>query len=137
MKVYLFGVNDIGAIPMAVEQHIEAIIAQTNGNVEFILGDTTGADIAYQLVLSRVGARSKTTLYCVDTVRTNKFDFKTNVLSSDEVEGGENTKYKTRKLCEDCDFAIALWDGKTKTTFDIITMLGMRNKHVYTYTLQL
>lgn len=137
MKVYLFGSNSVGAIPSVVEKHLEDIIEQSKGNVEFILGDTTSADVAFQLVLSRIGARSKTTLYCIDTVRTNNFDFNTNIITNEEAEFTENNKYKTRKLCDECDFAIAVYDGKTKTTFDIISMLNMRNKPVYTYTLQI
>lgn len=136
MRVFLFGSNEIRAIPSVVENHIGDILKQTNGDVEFILGDTTAADVAYQLVLSRLGARAKTTLYCIETVRNNKFEFNTNVIPKDEVDNGETTKYKNRRLCDDCDFAIGLWDGKTKSTFDTITMLNMRNKHVYTYTVQ-
>ena len=142
LKVFLFGSNTIGAIPAEVENHLKAIIEQSNGNVEFIVGDCDGVDSAFHMVLSRIGARSKSKIYCMDFARSKKFEIETVVFNGTNEEGErlvgrELYEIKDKHMIEDCDFAIAVWDKKTKGTFNNITSLKVRNKPVYVYTLDI
>lgn len=139
IKVYLFGSSSIGAVPEVIEEHLSKIIQQSRGHVEFLVGDSSGADSALHLSLSRVGAQSLSTIYCMDFARNNKFDFKIKTFEGKDEEGKdlvgrELYEIKDRHMIEDCDFAIALWDKKTKGTFNNINILKAKNKPVYIYT---
>lgn len=131
MKVFLFGSHSIVGIPVDVEQHLRDIMEQTQGNVEFIVGDCRGIDESFHRVLSRIGARSKTTVYCMNFARTNKFDFATKVFDGEGLEGRDFYEFKDREMCRDCDFAIGLWDGKSKGTMKNVNLLKILNKPVY------
>ena len=160
-KVFLFGSRDIYGIPSVVVQHLENIMAQTNGEVEFIVGDAPGVDASFHKALSSVGAASKTTIYCMDTPRNNVYDLKTKIFKSEydpdtgvvtiaadgeepviftNINKPEDLKFnrefyefKDKKMRNDCTFAICIWDGKSKGTFTNINVLKAQNKYVYIY----
>ena len=160
-KVFLFGSRDIYGIPSVVVQHLENIITQTNGEVEFIVGDAPGVDASFHKALSSVGAANKTTIYCMDTPRNNVYDLKTKIFKSEydpdtgvvtiaadgeepvvftNINKPEDLKFnrefyefKDKKMRNDCTFAICIWDGKSKGTFTNINVLKAQNKYVYIY----
>ena len=134
MKVFLFGSHDVYGIPDVVVTQLEEIMKQTNGNVEFIVGDCDGVDSAFHTVLSRIGGRTKTKVYCMDYARNNKFEFEVKTFPSGDLVGREKYAVKDRQMVEDCHFAITVWDGKSKGTFDNVTLLKVRDKPVYIYT---
>lgn len=139
IKVFLFGSSSIGAIPQVVEDHLYKIIEQSGGKVRFIVGDCGGADAAFHLSLSRVGASKLSTIYCMNFARNNKFDFETKVFEGLDDEGKplvgrELYAIKDKHMIEDCDFAIALWDKNTRGTFSNINILKAKGKPVYVYT---
>lgn len=161
-RVFLFGSRNLYSIPETIEDHIRKIIEQTNGEVEFIVGDAGGVDDGFQRTLSALGGRNKTKVYCMDTARNNKFDLETKIFRTefnsdkeslkiynenneliDEIFGikkEEDKKitrdyyeFKDKQMCRDCTFAICFWDGKSKGTFNNITRLKAQNKYVYIY----
>ena len=160
-RVFLFGSRDVYGIPDVVVQHLENILKETNGEVEFIVGDAPGIDASFHKALSSVGAASKTTIYCMDYPRNNKYDLKTKLFVStydadtkevsigaegeepviiSNVEKPDDLKYnrefyefKDKKMRNDCTFAICIWDGKSKGTFTNINVLKAQNKYVYVY----
>ena len=160
-RVFLFGSREVYGIPDVVVQHLEEIIKQTNGEVEFIVGDAPGIDASFHKALSSIGAFSKTTIYCMDAPRNNTYDLKTKIFSSmynpdtkeihsddgedikltlDTIEKPDDLKYnrqfyefKDRQMRDDCTFAICIWDGKSKGTFTNINVLKAQNKYVYVY----
>lgn len=159
--VFLFGSRDIFGIPEVIEEHLRKIIQETNGDVQFIVGDAPGVDASFHKALSAVGATSKSTIYCMDYPRNNKWDLKTKVFHSQynpdtkevfiAADGEEPTvitgiekpddlkynrqfyEFKDKKMRDDCTFAICLWDGKSKGTFTNINVLKAQNKYVYVY----
>lgn len=159
--VYLFGTKSYNAVPDAIENHIKAIIQQTNGEVEFIVGDGAGLDSAYHRVLSGLGAGSKTTIYGMDKARHNTYDFKTKIFNSmydpekfeasivyennvleifDKVNKPEELlinpdyqRFLDKQMIRDCTFAICFWDGTTKTTERLIDTLSAVGKYCYVY----
>lgn len=137
MKVMLFGSRAISTIPDVVVNQLEEIIRQTEGNVEFIVGDCIGVDVAFHAVLSRIGAGNKTLIYCTDYPRNNKFDLKTLIFSGEGLEGRELFEVKDKQMCDDCDFAIAVWDGKSRGSKTNIKNLSKSNKYVYDYKLHI
>lgn len=163
-RVFLFGSRDVYGIPQVVITQLEGILKETEGNVEFIVGDAKGVDSSFHKALSSIGAASKTTVYCMDSPRNNVYDLKTKVFKSEyntdtkEVkigaDGEEATvignivkpddlrynrefyEFKDRKMREDCTFAICIWDQKSKGTFTNINALKAHGKYVYVYTIQ-
>lgn len=160
-KVFLFGSRDIYGIPDVVVQHLEKIIEETKGEVEFIVGDAQGIDSAFHKALSSIGALKQSTIYCMDSPRHNVYEIKTkNFISSydpdtkivsigaegeepviiENIEKPDDLKYnrafyefKDKKMRDDCTFAICIWDGKSKGTFTNINMLSAQGKYVYIY----
>lgn len=133
MKVFLFGSMSLGVVPQVVERQLNDIIEQTNGDVEFIVGDAHGMDSAFHLVLSRIGARGKTKVYGVNTIRNNRFDLSTIVVDGGELAGREMYELRDKELVKECDFAICVWDGESRGTLSNINSLKARNKPVYVY----
>ena len=43
-------------------------------------------------------------------------------------------EFRDRQLISDCDIAIGLWNGESKTALHIIQLLNIYNKPVYTFT---
>jgi hypothetical protein len=165
-KVYLFGSGTLGFIPDVIENHISEIIKQTNGDVEFIVGDKIGAESGFHKVLSAVGGRQKTKIYSVGYPSRNTYELPTKVYSSEynaesktavikddmgteqlRIEGilkeedipnrPEYFDFLNKQMCRDCTFAICYWDGKSKNTLRNIDRLKAQGKYVYVYTAQL
>ena len=149
-RVFLFGSRDLVTIPPVIEQHLQAIMKETNGEVEFIVGDASGVDSGFHKVLPGIGARSKTQIYCMGHARHNTFELPVKSFNTyydaenkrvtitdeqnnivDEVFDVEkeadiqNTRqyyeFKDKQMCKDCTFAVCYWDGKSKGTFNNIT----------------
>ena len=162
LKVYLFGSTDLSVIPDVVKSHMEAILQQRPDTL-FIVGDNVSIDSGYHKTLSAIGARQNSRIYALDRVRNNhyeldtilfetKFDedegkayitYNNDVIETIEVEKAsalssmnEYYMFTTRRMLQDCDFAICYWDGENKTALRTINSLKARSKYVYVYTAQ-
>ena len=134
MKVYLFGAIDIPGVPPTVAYQLEKLINDTNGNISFIVGDNSGFDKQLHMTLSRLGMASKTEIYGVEYVKTNVFGFKEKILKQEENEFEPDMyKYRNRLFADDCDIAIVVWNGESKSIFERITLISIRNKPVYQF----
>lgn len=159
-KIFLFGSYDVYGVPGEV---IAWLQEYTNQGHEFIVGDGKGADTAFHKALSSVGA-DKVTIYAMDSARNNLYEFpvKSFLTSYDEVSkqvaitAADNSiepfiiddiakaqdipvnrqwyEFRDRQLISDCDIAIGLWNGESKTALHIIQLLNIYNKPVYTFT---
>lgn len=160
-RVFLFGSRDVYGIPGVVTQQLEKIIEETNGEVEFIIGDASGVDASFHKALSSIGATRISKVYSMDAPRNNVYELavKKFISSYDPeklevsigAEGEEPTiiqnvskpddlkfnreyyEFKDKKMREDCTFAICIWDGKSKGTFTNINVLKAQGKYVYVY----
>lgn len=122
MKVLLLGSRVINTIPSIVETQIKAMLEQHPDSIEFIVGDNTQLDKTYQDILYKVGAIDKTTVYCLEN-NDNKYGFKSKVV----------TDNADKKLCEDCNIAISIWDEEELKAKDNIRYIESLKKHVYKY----
>lgn len=133
MKILIFGSRDINYLPIQVTTELERLINNPK-KVEFIVGDNNGIDKVLHKDLSRLGAASRTTIYCVDYAKNNHFDFKVNALkTSDNEFEADMYKFRDRKMADDCDIAIVITNGESKSIKDKIALLNMRDKKVYTF----
>ena len=159
-KIFLFGSYDVYGVPSNVIDWLQEYVRQGHG---FIVGDGKGADSAFHKALSSVGA-DKVTIYAMDSARNNVYDFpvKSFITSFNEeakqvtisatdnsvepfvIDGVEKAQdiplnrqwyeFRDRQLISDCDIAIGLWNGESKTALHIIQLLNIYNKPVYTFT---
>lgn len=159
-KIFLFGSYDVYGVPSNVIDWLQEYVRQGH---EFIVGDGKGADSAFHKALSSVGA-DKVTIYAMDSARNNVYDFpvKSFITSFNEeakqvtisatdnsvepfvIDGVEKAQdiplnrqwyeFRDRQLISDCDIAIGLWNGESKTALHIIQLLNIYNKPVYTFT---
>lgn len=159
-KIFLFGSYDVYGVPGDVLTWIQEYVRQGH---EFIVGDGKGADAAFHKALSSVGA-DKVTIYAMDSARNNVYEFPVkSFLTSfneetkqveitaadnsiepfiiDDVEKAQDIplnrqwyEFRDRQLISDCDIAIGLWNGESKTALHIIQLLNIYNKPVYTFT---
>lgn len=161
-KILLFGSHDIFGVPSDVITWLQEYIKQGH---EFIVGDGKGADSAFHKTLSSLGA-TKVTIYAMDSARNNVYEFpvkkfltayneeakQVEIYAEDEsievftisdVEKEQDIPYnrqwyefRDRQLISDCDIAIGLWNGESKTALHMIQLLNIYNKPVYTFTIQ-
>lgn len=159
-KIFLFGSYDVYGVPSDVLTWLQEYVRQGH---EFIVGDGKGADAAFHKALSSVGA-DKVTIYAMDSARNNVYEFPVkSFLTSfneetkqveitaadnsiepfiiDDVEKAQDIplnrqwyEFRDRQLISDCDIAIGLWNGESKTDLHIIQLLNIYNKPVYTFT---
>ena len=159
-KIFLFGSYDVYGVPGDVLTWLQEYVRQGH---EFIVGDGKGADAAFHKALSSVGA-DKVTIYAMDSARNNVYEFPVkSFLTSfneetkqveitaadnsvepfiiDDVEKAQDIplnrqwyEFRDRQLISDCDIAIGLWNGESKTALHIIQLLNIYNKPVYTFT---
>lgn len=159
-KIFLFGSYDVYGVPSDVLTWLQEYVRQGH---EFIVGDGKGADAAFHKALSSVGA-DKVTIYAMDSARNNVYEFPVkSFLTSfnektkqveitaadnsiepfiiDDVEKAQDIplnrqwyEFRDRQLISDCDIAIGLWNGESKTALHIIQLLNIYNKPVYTFT---
>lgn len=159
-KIFLFGSYDVYGVPSDVLTWLQEYVRQGH---EFIVGDGKGADSAFHKALSSVGA-DKVTIYAMDSARNNVYEFPVkSFLTSfneetkqveitaadnsiepfiiDDVEKAQDIplnrqwyEFRDRQLISDCDIAIGLWNGESKTALHIIQLLNIYNKPVYTFT---
>ena len=150
-KIFLFGSYDVYGVPGDVLTWLQEYVRQGH---EFIVGDGKGADAAFH----------KAPIYAMDSARNNVYEFPVkSFLTSfneetkqveitaadnsiepfiiDDVEKAQDIplnrqwyEFRDRQLISDCDIAIGLWNGESKTALHIIQLLNIYNKPVYTFT---
>lgn len=161
-KIMLFGSSTVFGVPSDV---ISWLAEYTKQGHEFIVGDNKGACASFHKALSSVGA-DKVTIYAMDSARNNSYDFnvKSFITSYDEeskkveITALDNSiepyiiddvekaidiqhnrywyEFRDRQLINDCDIAIGLWDGQSKTELHIIQLLNIMNKPCYNFTVK-
>ena len=132
MKIFIFGDFNQVRMPLEFEAYVNKVVTVMGDKIEFIVGDNRGLDSRINNILSKIGAGEKTTVYGVNKVSSNDYGFKEEIIevSEEEAEGTDFTTIKFGKLIDDCDAAIVLWDGESKSTFNRINKLKIRNKDV-------
>ena len=127
MKVFISGSKTIETLPERVKEYIANLAG--NGS-EFIVGDCDGADKAAQDFLSALNVK-KVTVYCSGKrPRNNRGGWEVVALSVKGLKGYEFYHAKDIKMAEDCDFALAVWDGESRGTKANIDEMKRLNKPV-------
>lgn len=158
-KVYLFGSASLNSVA-GLESILQSLMEQGH---EFIVADGRGADSAFHLSLSRIGALDKTTLYIMNRTFNNKYDLKTRVIKTsidaekkeaylldgntnevigtiegieqiEDLDGNQQySEFRDRLMMDECAIGICAWAGDSKREFKRIQLMGIKNKPCYTY----
>lgn len=161
-KIMLFGPYSSVGLPQEVIPWLQEYIAQGH---EFLVGDSKGFDSSVHRLLSSLGALDKATIYCMDDPRSNVYDLKVKSFVTDFSEERKQAiirakdnsiepfviekieqamdipynrqwyEFRDRQMIKDCDIAIGVWDGESKTVTNIIQLLNIYNKPCYTFSI--
>lgn len=156
--IMLFGSTDIYTVPQEVQR---AIADYAQAGWKFIVGSRNGADTALHKELSALGARANTTILGLDEIYNNKWELNEYLFRAvyDEEEGmcyivnpdeepvhqfkvpniisiptsPEYFNFLNQVMMDQCDFAICLWNGESKTELNNIRTFGIKNKPCYRF----
>lgn len=161
-KIMLFGSSTVFGVPADVMTWLAEYAKQGH---EFIVGDNKGAGTSFHKALSSVGAQN-VKIYSMDAPRNNTYGYpekrfitgyneeskQVEIIASDDsiepfiIDGVEKAmdiphnrqwyEFRDRQLINDCDMAIGIWDGNSKTELHIIQLMNIINKPCYTFTVQ-
>ena len=127
MIIFISGSKTINCLSGEVKKFLQG--CAENGD-EFIVGDCSGVDKAAQTILSALGVK-KVTVYCSGkSPRNNVGGWKVITLGVNNLKGYEYYRAKDKRMAEDSDFAVAVWDGKSRGTKNNIEEMKRLNKPV-------
>ena len=132
-KVFISGSISIKKLPQEVKNSIDKII---NQNFEILVGDASGIDTLIQNYCLSLNYFN-VTIYSISMLPRYKAseNFKTKyieVLNSIKKER-ERQQQKDRAMTMDSEFTFAIWDGKSKGTYDNILRGLENNKKLKVY----
>lgn len=157
-KIMIFGSSSIASIDANTQAYIQGFMQQGH---EFLITGVSDVDRSIALNLSRVGAFSNTTVHLLDGRGENKMGFNEKRFKTeydtekkeatirnsetseviDIISGVDSIEVLKEKpayymaikkyLAKECDAAVCIWDGKSKTEDSIITRLNVLGKSCF------
>lgn len=158
-KIYLFGSFSLNSVA-GLENILLGLYQQGH---EFIVSDGKGADSAFHMSLSRIGALDRTTVYAVNKAYCNNYGIKERIFNTildeankqlhivdkesgqvvkvienieklEELDGNQEYKdFRDKLMMDECAIAICAWKDESKREFNRIKSLSIKNKPCYTY----
>jgi hypothetical protein len=112
--VFIGGSRHISHLSDPVRERLDNVVK--NG-CPVVLGDANGADKAVQRYLAESGYRSVTVFCSGPHYRNNLGNWPTkNVMPTEGAKGFEFYAAKDRKMAEQADYGLMIWDGKSPGT---------------------
>lgn len=129
--VFLSGSRRISRLNEEIRRRLHDIIQQ---NFRIVVGDANGADKALQKYFADV-SYPNVTVYCSgETCRNNLGSWESKkVLVDSHLKGREFYTQKDKKMADDADYGVMLWDGKSAGTLSNVVELLKRNKKALVY----
>lgn len=130
-SVFVAGSRKIGRLNDQIRRRLNNLIVQ---NYRILVGDANGVDRAVQAFL-RDHAYRDVVVYCSGKVcRNNVGDWTSfNVQVDTNLKGREFYAHKDKKMAEDADYGLMIWDGKSSGTICNVLELLKRNKKSLVY----
>jgi len=132
-KVFISGSISIKKLPQEVKNSIDKII---NQNFEILVGDASGIDTLIQNYCLSLNYFN-VTIYSISMLPRYKAseNFKTKYIevSNSIKKERERQQQKDRAMTMDSEFTFAIWDGKSKGTYDNILRGLENNKKIKVY----
>ncbi|WNJ98391.1 hypothetical protein L2D14_10970 [Thalassospiraceae bacterium LMO-JJ14] len=120
--VFLSGSRAVSRLNENIRGRISNIV---NNEFDIVIGDANGADKAMQGYLSEIGYRN-VKVYCSGVrCRNNLGEWPVEMIDVDSnLKGRDFYTVKDKKMAEDADFALVIWDGKSSGSIsNVIEML--------------
>ena len=117
------------------ENLVELLMEWNENNSEFLVGDAPGADLSFQKILKRIGAKSVTVFSSATSIRNNFGNWPTK-----QIESGLKSKsnavhaFKDRFMTSVSDSGLMLWDCKSAGTLSNVIDLVSRDKECFVWT---
>jgi probable addiction module antidote protein len=112
--IFIGGSRHVSRLPAEVKDRLKNVIDKRH---KIIVGDANGADRAVQKYLAD-SAYDNVTVFCSgDTYRNNVGQWQTHYVNpSKNVKGFQFYAAKDRKMAQEADFGLMIWDGKSSGT---------------------
>ena len=126
MKVFIGGSKTIGKLS---ENAAETIAGVCGNGHEILVGDCYGADLAVQRFLEKRRYENVTVFTACPKARNNIGGWPERRIVTEQA-GFPAHRAKDKVMIEECDFAVMIWDGRTKGTGLNIDELNRNGKRV-------
>ena len=124
MKIFISGSKELSSFPIEASNYIKNLCEK---GYEIIIGDCYGVDTVVQFLLEEIEYKNVTIYTAKNKARVNLGNWKEINIITDS-HGYKAQYYKDQAMIENCDFAIAIWNGKSKGTHNNIISLKIKNK---------
>lgn len=127
--VFVGGSRHVSKLSRKVKERLDTVIKNSD---KVIVGDANGADKAVQKYLSESGYQN-VLIYCSgEKSRNNIGSWPTrNVEVDDSISGFQFFAAKDRKMANDADFGLMIWDGKSAgTVLNVLRLIAADKKAV-------
>ena len=125
-KVFISGSIHISSLPPQAIEKIDSIISQ---NLDVLIGDAKGVDLAVQKYLYKKNYKNVTVYYAGSEIRNNVGQWRTkNVLPENGEKGRDLYTLKDRLMAKDTDYGLMVWDSESKGTLNNILLMDKLNK---------
>lgn len=122
MKVFVSGSISIKNLPPQAASRLRSIIEK---GYDVLIGDAGGVDYSVQKLLSSKGYSNVMVYHVGNKARHNVSNWQTKrIASARNLKGRALYTLKDEAMADDADYALMVWDGKSKGTFN--NMLAMR-----------
>ena len=137
MKLFISGTarfnNKLNVISESVKEYLREKIKE---NVEILIGDCIGVDTLVQSFLFDENYNNVTIYASGKHVRNNIGGWRVKYIdASCAITKYEFYSQKDKAMRNDCDIALALWDGKSKGTGENIKAIADMNKPIIIYNI--
>lgn len=133
MKVFISGSRGIINLPEWLTKRIDFLM---RNNYTFLIGDCIGVDTIVQRYLQNKGCVN-VEIYASGNRPRNYYGdnlgWKLNLIKPNGVSGRAFYTAKDMTMIEDCDIALALWNGYSKGTHKNINEIVKLKKIIYVY----
>lgn len=126
MKVFIGGSKTIGKLS---DNAVETITEICGDRHEILVGDCYGIDLAVQRFLAELRYENVTVFTACPRARNNIGGWSERRIATKQA-GFPAHRAKDKVMIEECDFAVMIWDGKTKGTGLNIDELNRIEKRV-------
>lgn len=124
MKVFVSGSISIKKLPQIAVEKLDSIIAH---NFTVLVGDANGVDRLIQEYLKQKSYPNVCVYYAGNKIRNNWQ--MVNIVSN--LTGRALYTQKDKKMAQDSDYGMMIWDGKSKGTRANIDEMCKYGKHFY------
>lgn len=129
MKVFISGSISIKKLPRYAIEKIDSII---NKNFTVLIGDAKGVDLMTQKYLAKKNYKNVIVYFAGNKIRNNYGNWETKqILGNKNEKGRELYTLKDIEMAKDTDFGLMIWDGKSKGTFNNISVMKEKNKRFF------